>query len=635
MDSRRRFNFAEKTWANNKDLSNQCMDTAMKLISPFWLLLGGLATSSCATFTTELNSTLASEAKASGLIYRLPAKQFSLTTAFMVTDCKVNGDKVELDANVEATLSERLVGAEAYTISYSDLDAWTKITNTEFRLSEAGLLTGINAGLADQTGAVVANSVATATGVARAVSLPSAALNNVASLAQAQFASDVKRTQDLLQMNQLGQAATRLNDLKSKIAPVGGDADWLFPPIKPGALSKPELQDKLQKVEVQVEQAACIEVNSLLKEHKDAKTALKAEQAKDRERDLAKRQKGEAEAEIARLQALKDVYKALGKEEAKEGLITRIQEQEKRQAEAASNLDRLGVSGTNKANEALASATAALTITTTNDTLPRRSGDSLEVTVSDNDIPLALKSSFELDIPKLPKVTLTVDTFTASESKLPNPNLKGVVYRIPVAGVTRVYCECTNGTRLLIERTTQIPQLGPIGRLDLKNGAFANNNLEVVFSSATGAPEKLMFHSKSRAEAASVSAREAANSYLQLQKDRRDDIVAANTEAISQQTELLALEKNRSDVSLAGAQAAATRALIPITSEKSLVDAQIDLLRDQQRLDAVRTGTASTAEVQLETLINQQKLLEQQLKILQFEQQIAEQKSKAQVGSTP
>ncbi|MCR6651304.1 MAG: hypothetical protein NVV73_07335 [Cellvibrionaceae bacterium] len=607
----------------------------MKFISPFWPLLGGLATSSCATFTTELNSTLVSEAVAPGLIYRLPAKQFSLTTAFLVTDCKVNGNKVELDADVEATLSERLVGAEAYTISYSDLDAWTKITNTEFRLSEAGLLTGINAGLADQTGTVFSNSVETATGIARAVSLPSAVLNNVASLAQAQFAFDVERTQSLLQQNQLRQAATRLNDLKSKIAPVGGDTDWLFPSIKPGTLSKPELQDKLQKVEVQVEQAACIEVNTLLKQHKDAKTALKTEQAKDKERDLAKRQKGEAEAEIDRLQALKDVYKALGKEEAKDGLIARIQEQEKRQVEAASNLDRLGVSGTNKASEALASATAALTITATNDTLPRKLGDSLEVTVSDNDIPPALKNSFELDIPKLPKVTLTIDTFTASESTLPNPNLKGVVYRIPVAGITRVYCECTNGTRLLIEHPTQVPQLGPVGRLDLKNGAFANNNLEVVFSVATGAPEKLMFHSKSRAEEASASARDAANSYLQLQKDRRDDIIAANKAAISQQTELLALEKDRSDVSLANAQSAAAAALIPITTEKSLVNAQVDLLRDQQRLDAVRTGSASTAEIQLEALINQQKLLEQQLKILQIEQQIAEQKSKGKIGSTP
>lgn len=72
-----------------------------------------------------------------------------------------------------------------------------------------------------------------------------------------------------------------------------------------------------------------------------------------------------------------------------------------------------------------------------------------------------------------------------------------------------------------------------------------------------------------------------------------------------------------------------------MTTEQSLVAARIDLLRDQQRLDAVRTGTASTTEMQLEALVNQQKLLEQQLKILQIEQQIAEQKAKAQAGTAP
>lgn len=551
----------------------------MRILVTVGMLAGSLAMVGCSKFTTELKSAKFTGITTPGLIYKLPAKQFSLSTTYQVTGCELmkgNGNKVNLDAKVEATLSERLVGAEAYTISYQELDSWTKITNMEFHLSEAGLLTGINTGIADQTGAVIQNIVSTATGIARAIAIPP------------------------VELTRKGQGEN-------------------------------------------AEQSSCSEVNALLEAHKKAKAELKAEQKNDKARDAAKREKGEAEAEVARLSALKDVYEALGKEAAKDGLMTRIQEQEKRQADADSKLKELGTSSTDKFAEVLANTAAALTITTTKDILPQKLDYCHEVTVIDNDIPPALRDVLKNITTELPKVTLEVspipDACTGNNSAEKSCNESnesmGIAYRIPVAAMARVRCADKHGTRMLIEQPTQVPQFGPVGSLDLKNGAFANNTLEVAFNTATGAPEKLVFHSKSRAEVASASARDAANSYLQLQKDKRDDIRAANKAAIDQQTSLLALEKTRNDVALASSQAAATAALLPVTTEKSLVEAQIDLLRDQQRLDAVRTGTASTAEVQLEALVNQQKLLEQQLKILQIEQQIAEQKAKAQTDITP
>lgn len=141
----------------------------------------------------------------------------------------------------------------------------------------------------------------------------------------------------------------------------------------------------------------------------------------------------------------------------------------------------------------------------------------------------------------------------------------------------------------------------------------------------------MAFQSQSRAEAASAAVREASNSYLQLQKDKRDDILAANKSSIDQQNALLALERDRSEALLAAKQADAAATLLPIQTEQSIVSAQIELLREQQRLNAVRTGSAATSETQLEALINQQKLLEQQLKILQLEKQIAEEKSRANI----
>lgn len=550
------------------------------------VLVGSLAMVGCSIFTTELKSEKLTSNTTPGLIYRLPAKQFSLSAIYQVTGCQVDaGNTVKLDADVKATLSERLVGDEAYTISYKDLDSWTKITNTTFHLSEAGLLTGVNANITDQTGAVIQNTVATAASIARAVALP-----------------PVLPTQAALQSH---NKRVMKNTQES-----GG--------VK---------QDKANP-------SLCDEVNELLNKHENAKAALKAERTKDKQRDLAKRKKGEAEAEIARLSALKDIYEALGKDAAKDGLMTRLQEQEKRQADATKELDGLGESGTDKSAEALVNAATSLTITATNDWVPKTSNASLEVKVTDKDIPQALRDSFDI-LPKLPKVTLQVHELTVANTQVPHNKSTGIAYRIPAVAMARVSCECPPETRMLIEQPTQVPQFGPVGLLDLKNGVFANNTLDVAFNEATGAPNKLVFRSNSRAEAASASARDAASSYLQLQKDKRDDIRAANKAAIDQQTALLALEKTRNDVALAGTQAAAAATLLPVTTEKSLVAAQIELLRDQQRLDAVRTGTASTAEVQLEALVNHQKLLEQQLKILQIEQQIAEQKLKAQTNIGP
>ncbi len=81
----------------------------------------------------------------SGLTYRLPAKKFSVKVKLEITDCQVQGDKALVDATVSAVLNESRVGGEAYTINYQKLNAWTKVTSTEFQISEAGLLAGINA----------------------------------------------------------------------------------------------------------------------------------------------------------------------------------------------------------------------------------------------------------------------------------------------------------------------------------------------------------------------------------------------------------------------------------------------------------------------------------------------------------
>ena len=112
----------------------------------------------------------------SGLTYRLPAKQFSVKATYEITKCTPKSDTADLDAKVSASFTESLIGAEAYTIDYQKLNGLTKVANTEFQLSETGLLTGVNVSIADQTGPVVSNVVTAAASIARAVTLPGISL---------------------------------------------------------------------------------------------------------------------------------------------------------------------------------------------------------------------------------------------------------------------------------------------------------------------------------------------------------------------------------------------------------------------------------------------------------------------------
>lgn len=579
----------------------------MKILSILVLSVGCLTIASCSAFKTELKSSKTSKPAVKGLTYKLPAKQFSVTTTYQITDCKVVNNETRFEANIQAALSERLVGDDAYVLDYEELDAWTKITNTEFKLSEAGILTGINSSISDQTGAVIQNSVSAVTGIARAVALPSA-----------QFIAEQ------LKVDSAKKANEKLQSIKNLVATLPGVTSDVLPDIDP------QNPDKTFQKLMQFVTPSCDKVDALLNSYRNATAKLNEERGKDKSRDAESRKKAEAEVEIIRLSSLVDVYDALGKAAEKKGLMARIQKQEKLLAEAVSELKKLGTSGTEKATAALVNATAALTVSTTRDILPRQNGDELQVEITYSDVPKSLSKSMPFNIlaMALPKVTLKVTALVdVTRNDQPEDDISGIAYRMPVASIARVKCECTDGIRLLIEQPTQVPQFGSVGILSLKNEVFANNSLEVAFNAVTGGPERLAFQSQSKAEAASAAMREAANSYLQLQKDKRDDILAANKSGIDQQNALLALERARAEASLAGKQADASATLLPIQTEQSLVSAQIELLREQQRLDAVRTGSASTSETQLEALINQQKLLEQQLKILQLEKQIAEEKA--------
>lgn len=529
---------------------------------------------------TSLNSKALSSQSSSppGLAYRLPAKQFSVLATFEITGCKARQTDADLEAIVAASLSESLVGGEAYTIDYEQLSTWTKVTNTEFQLSEAGLLTGVNASIVDQSGAVISNSVTAVASIARAAFLPT-----IPALGTANFK----------QREALKAQSKRL-----------------------------DFEDP------------CKEVNEAIAAKKAAETDLEREKKNDKERAKFGLIINDSALQISALKSLAETYEKLGNQDDKTKLLRRIQLQEKIKDEAGAALKVLGESKTEKAVKSLAEAKSKLVVTGSRDFVPSLVEKSIQIPVAIDGLSALFGDTLDATKVHLPSVSLSVEKIPlnrGNEDKTPVANKIGIAYRIPVAAIARVeYRVNEDGLpNLLVEKSTQVPQLGPVGSISLNNQMFDDNLVELAFSGTTGTLSKLTFRAKAKAETATATARDAAGTYLQLQKNRRDDQVAANKTLLEQATAKVALEKAQSDLALAKVQSEAAVAKTEAQLQQESVAAQVQLLRDQQRLDAVRTGTATAAEVELEALNTQEQLLAQRLRILKLEQELANQKSQS------
>lgn len=512
----------------------------------------------------------------SGLTYRLPAKQFTVSATYEITDCKQKGTDAELDARVSATISESLIGAEAYTIDYQKLNGLTKVTNTEFQLSEAGLLTGVNASIEDKSGAVISNTFSAAASIARGVAFPG--------------------------ISALGVAMDR------QATP---DAESINP---------------------------CAPISKVLADKKNAEKEHK--KAKEDDEAIAEASKNirTAERQIKALTELVDTYEKLGDDIEKKRLLERVKMQEKIKTENQATLETIGESKSEEIAKKVEKLKGQLVVAGTLNFVPKADLKTDVMRVSSSNLDKVAGGRIKTSTIKLPEVSIVVEELLGQVNeaeKAPLPNKIGIAYRIPVAAVVRIYATDSSNKILLLEKATQIPQLGPIGSINLDNKMFDDNSIELAFNGSTGTPSKLTFHAKSKAEAASASFRNSADTYLQLKKDKRDDQIAANKAILEQATAQVALEKVKTELAVVDVKASADAAKTKAELEQALVSSQLQLLRDQQRLDAVRTGTATASEVELEAMNTQEKLLEQHLKILKLQQAITEQQTKTTPASAP
>lgn len=546
----------------------------------------GIAISGCTSLSSNKLLEPSITNTPSGLTYRLPAKQFSVSATYEITDCKQDAKDATnavLDARISASINETLIGAEAYTIDYQRLNTWTKVTNTEFQLSEAGLLTGVNASIEDKSGAIISNTFSAAASIARGVAFPG--------------------------ISALGGDSLKLLAMDREAKP---DAESINP---------------------------CAPISKVLADKKNAEKEHK--KAKEDDEAIAEASKNirTAELQIKALTELADTYEKLGDDIEKKRLLERVKMQEKIKTENQATLTTIGESKSEEIAKKVEKLKGQLIVAGTLNFVPKANLKTGVMQVTSSNLDKVAGGRIKTSTIKLPEVSIVVEELLgqANEAeKAPLPNKIGIAYRIPVAAFARIYATDSNSNKiLLLEKTTQIPQLGPMGSINLDNKMFDDNLIELAFNGSTGTPSKLTFRAKSKAEAASASFRNAADTYLQLKKDKRDDQIAANKAILEQATARVALEKAKTELTVADVKASADAAKTKAELEQSLVSSQLQLLRDQQRLDAVRTGTATASEVELEALNTQEKLLEQQLKILKLQQAITEQQTKTTPASAP
>jgi cation transport regulator ChaC len=558
---------------------------------------------------TKLNSvkTASENYIPSGLTYQLPVKRFAIKSTFDVEKCTQNDeDSALVDAAITVSVAESLIGGEAYTLNYEELSTWTKITDTQFQLSEAGLLTGINASIADQSGAIISNSATAAINVSRAASMPpipfpvsnsfkssAAALDSFKVHSGAIFnASDFKR---LMSVDMDLKALKGLDGIK---------------------IDK-NRKDLINKLKEDLKNP-CKKISKLLAEKKDLHDRLVAEKDNDKKRQRHIARLGDISVEIKSLTSLADTYSTLGLDADKKILLSRIQLLEKERDQSESYIKALGASATEELTRRLGEIKDSLQVTTYLDFTPSFDAMSVSIDVKESDLHRLVDDVFDASMIRLPTVNFSVKPITAISgigNREPASDTVGIAYRIPVASEAKATYILNGRERVIFTASANVPQFGPIGSLSLKNEAFDDNILEVAFNPATGSPSRVFFKAKSKGESASAAARDVSGSYFQFQKDKQSDRVDAKKVALEIATSEVALGKAQSELALAQ------------------VEAEIQLLRDQQRLQAVRTGTATAAEVELEALKTQEALLMQRLNILKLENDIAEQRIRSELIS--
>jgi hypothetical protein len=156
--------------------------------------------------------------------------------------------------------------------------------------------------------------------------------------------------------------------------------------------------------------------------------------------------------------------------------------------------------------------------------------------------------------------------FSSQDSETP---IDGVLYRVPAPIRVRV----TVAPKNVVVFDDEIPfaQLGPINKVDAKYKMMASRKTRIIFSPHTGSIKEYGVEATSSAEAAAQ---------------------ALDTSLSKLQTAVASIKKNQ-DAAEAAKKTPEQNALDELNMRKKLLEAESDLIKAQQELDKLKTGSGT------------------------------------------
>lgn len=556
------------------------------------------------SFTTKLESRKVDNAPGSGLMYRLPAKQFQVKATFELTECVSSGSSARLDAKVTATLTESLIAdpAQTYVLDYQALNATTKVTTATIDIAESGFLTGVNATMTDQSGAMIQNTVTAVASVARAAALPTLSLNlSALSIAAQAVSAPGAPPADILALAPQVPLHER-NQLLNALA---------------GTPGGPRVIDVLGRLT-----SGAVNPCDSLTEAKQAldkaRTNFEAAVKKGKELTKIKIELVIVDEEIVGLKSDAESYKKFGTQQLYDNAAALLAIKQARKDAITQRINQLGDPGLDAATKELAEARTALIFEEQADFVPTSESPSISIRPAMVKLGELFGDATLAEFQR-PEIVVELSLPSgATPQKVVVPESIGIAYRIATPAFVRVkQPSLPAGSEVLLEHLTMVPQLGPIGSIDLSNGLFDDNNITVAFN-ASGAPSKLEFKVMSAQGAnATAAVSGAAQSYLTLQQNKQADQIAAYKSQMELQGSAITLEKNKLGLAESSAD-----------SQSKILKSRIEALKEMQRLEAVRTDTASANDVKIDALDSQMQMLTKQIEIEKLEADLKELQAK-------
>ncbi|MEO3714120.1 hypothetical protein [Roseateles flavus] len=447
--------------------------------------------------------------------------------------------KLEVDVTAQVVPSFAPDASHAYSLDYAPMAEGLKATDYTVETYPGGTLKSVNVTIDDQTGPAILSAIGGITKLTAAASgfpLPTA---NAAKAVPFQSFGD-------WQDAQAERAVACKADIRWKLY----QRDGLEAQSEAGAETSLALQKDVDKLnDEQVKAIAALE---------KAQAALKELDENDPKRPEAKAQvtKAESDSKLAAKQVLDAKAKLTGAQQAAAKVVTRLASVRKALTVMSSTTFRPTPA---VLSQDLPGAVEALQAWLAPDPCK---GDKQCVHPDRSRLAAAMSAQVALYAPSLPG------------DRSNDVGEVGVFYRQPFKS-TLLVCKaqvCTSGGAIvatpdvvLVSSLVDVPQLGALAVLPLKNGPFQNNTITASFAES-GALTKLAYKSNAAAAKAAEVFESSADALMKFREAKRNQ-------------ETSKLEASASE----------------LAAKKKLIDAQLALEKAQADLDKFREGKSTSA----------------------------------------